>query len=258
MIKTILYSCVVICLSYTLLFSRDSLFVFGGQGSSGSRDNPVEIVLKNHIPVSGIQFNLQDKPNVLTCSSALNGKCAADFSLSVLDRDTCVSVLLYDTEGKMIGAGNDTILTLFFDVDSIQLSGTVSLQFSDVTVADSMAQAIPVAVVDGSFKIMTTTVQEGGKNKPTSFHLQQNYPNPFNAQTRISYILNQKTRVKIDIVNVSGGRVTTLINARQSAGEHSVCWNSRDNHGNDLPSGLYFYRLRAGKNIAVKRCLLLK
>ncbi len=258
MIKTFLSTCIVICWSYTPAFSQDSLFVLAGEGSSGSRNNPVEIVLKNHIPVSGIQFNLHDKPNILTCTSAVAGKSAADFSLSIQDRDTCVTVLLYDTEGKTIAAGDDTVLTLFFDVDSIQLSGTILLKFSEVIVADSLAQAIPVVAVDGSFNITTTAVKEGGNVKPGSFQLQQNFPNPFNTQTRISYILTQKSQVQIDILNISGCRVATLINACQAAGEHSACWNGRDDRGNDLPTGLYFYRLQAGKNIAVKRCLLLK
>jgi hypothetical protein len=197
MIKTALYSCVVICLSYTLVFSQDSLFVLEGQNDSGSRDNSVEIVLKNHIPVSGIQFHLHDKPNILTCKSAMAGKSAADFSLSIQDRDTCVTVLLYDTEGKTIATGDDTLLTLFFDVDSIQLSGTVLMRFSDVIVADSLAQAISVVAVDGSLNITTTAVKEGGKHKPTSLYLQQNFPNPFNTQTRISYLLVQKAVVYI-------------------------------------------------------------
>ncbi len=258
MIKKLLYASVVILSSHMLVFSQDSLFALVGRGVSGSRDNPVGIVLKNHIPVSGIQFNLYDKPNVLTSTSGVVSERSAQFTLTTQERDTCVTVLLYNTEGNMIAAGNDTILTLFFDVDSIQLSGTALLQFGDVIIADSLAQAIPVIAVDGSFKIMTTVVQQSGKNRPTSFHLQQNFPNPFNSRTRISYILVQNVKVKIDVLNIFGCRVTTLINASQSAGKHSLCWDGRDKRGKDLPSGLYFYRLQAGKNIAVKRCLLLK
>jgi flagellar hook assembly protein FlgD len=77
------------------------------------------------------------------------------------------------------------------------------------------------------------------KLKPTSFYLQQNFPNPFNIQTHISCILAQKSRNKIDILNISGRHVDTLINATQSAGEHSVCWHAKNNRGNDLPSGLF-------------------
>jgi hypothetical protein len=88
---------------------------------------------------------------------------------------------------------------------------------------------------------------------PAFFILNQNYPNPFNAQTLISYSLPQSSHVRIDIYNVLGQNVTTLIDASQEAGEHQVVWNA-----GDQPTGSYFYRIATDNNSETKKMLLIK
>jgi hypothetical protein len=89
--------------------------------------------------------------------------------------------------------------------------------------------------------------------RPTTFLLAPNYPNPFNVQTAISYTLPQPSRVRIDIYNILGQNVTTLIDAPQEAGEHQIIWNA-----GDQPTGMYFYRLTTDTASETKKMLLLK
>lgn len=80
-----------------------------------------------------------------------------------------------------------------------------------------------------------------------------NYPNPFNSSTEIRYILPALSNVRIDIYNLLGRHVETLIDGYQQAGEHKITWDS-----SDRASGIYFYRLNAGDKIITGRMTLLK
>jgi hypothetical protein len=93
---------------------------------------------------------------------------------------------------------------------------------------------------------------------PCEFAVRQNYPNPFNPATTINYSLPERAEVEVTVFNVLGQRVTTLVRESQSAGEHSVVWNSTDNSGRSVSSGVYFYRVRAGDAIQTWKMMLLK
>jgi len=97
-----------------------------------------------------------------------------------------------------------------------------------------------------------------GESIPLSFFLSQNYPNPFNPNTTISYGLPNDSDVKIEIFNLLGQRVTTLVNERQKAGFKQIVWDGRDNIGRIVSSGVYFYRIDAGNFGQSKKMLLLK
>jgi len=93
---------------------------------------------------------------------------------------------------------------------------------------------------------------------PDLFVLSQNYPNPFNPETRIEFALPRASHVKIEVFNILGQSVRTLVDERLSAGYKAVNWDSRDNHGVEISSGVYFYRITAGDFVESKKMLLLK
>jgi len=93
---------------------------------------------------------------------------------------------------------------------------------------------------------------------PQDFVLAQNYPNPFNPQTTIAYGLSKSSRVTLVIYNLLGQRVTTLIDAHQTAGRHLVRWDGKDYLGHDVASGVFFYRLEAGGLFSTRRLVLLR
>jgi len=86
-----------------------------------------------------------------------------------------------------------------------------------------------------------------------SFKLNQNYPNPFNPVTTIEYTIPKSEKVKIDIYNVLGQNVQTLINQTQNAGSHVVSFDATN-----FSSGVYFYRIEAGQNVQTKKMILMK
>jgi len=88
--------------------------------------------------------------------------------------------------------------------------------------------------------------------------LAQNYPNPFNPSTEIGFDLPKPSFASLDIYDVLGRKVSTLINENLAAGSKQVQWNGRDNTGAEVASGVYFYRLRIGNHVEVKKMVLLK
>ncbi len=100
-----------------------------------------------------------------------------------------------------------------------------------------------------------TGIENGGEeeNLPRHFALEQNYPNPFNPQTTIRYALPRAAKVTLEIFDMLGQRVATPVKGVQRPGVHSVRWEA----GNQ-PSGVYIYRLRAGKFMETKKMILLR
>ena len=93
---------------------------------------------------------------------------------------------------------------------------------------------------------------------PTTYALDQNYPNPFNPSTVINYQLPSATNTKIVIYNVIGQEVRSLVNAYEPAGYQQTVWNGRDNFGNVVSAGIYFYKLTTGGFTAIKKMVFVK
>lgn len=91
-----------------------------------------------------------------------------------------------------------------------------------------------------------------------NFLLKQNYPNPFNPDTNISFVMEEAGKVEIQIFNVKGQKVRTLVDGVYTAGEHVVNWNGRSDQKEALPSGVYYYRMSANTNYVNKKMILLK
>lgn len=93
---------------------------------------------------------------------------------------------------------------------------------------------------------------------PLSFQLYQNYPNPFNPTTVISYQLSDDDDVQLAIFNLTGHLARTLMTGHQRAGAHSVVWDSRDDRGQPLGSGVYFCRLLSGGQLQMRKLMLMR
>jgi hypothetical protein len=93
---------------------------------------------------------------------------------------------------------------------------------------------------------------------PSEFALMQNFPNPFNPETTISYDLAGDVDVRLEVYNVMGQLVQTLVNNHQNAGRYRIVWAGDDASGRQVASGIYFYRLQAGDFSHVRKLMLLK
>ncbi len=99
---------------------------------------------------------------------------------------------------------------------------------------------------------------EGIPLVPLDFALHQNYPNPFNPETTIRYQINQPGQVQLEIYNLLGQKIRTLVNEVQPAGAHSANWDGLDDNGRSVSSGVYVYRLRTDISVASRKLVLLR
>ncbi|MBK7265013.1 MAG: T9SS type A sorting domain-containing protein [Ignavibacteriales bacterium] len=105
----------------------------------------------------------------------------------------------------------------------------------------------------GDFVTDGITGVELENSLPTEFSLGQNFPNPFNPSTKINFALPADLNVKLSVYNTLGEKVAEIINGPMNAGNYSIEFNA-----STFPSGIYFYRIEAGVNIAVRKMILLK
>ena len=106
--------------------------------------------------------------------------------------------------------------------------------------------------------VLTSVDDPGNETLPALFTLSQNYPNPFNPVTTIEYSLSQRCHVTIEVFNLLGQKVRTLIDREESASSYTITWNGTDAGGKSVATGVYLYRFQAGDNIETKKMLLLK
>lgn len=116
----------------------------------------------------------------------------------------------------------------------------------------------------GSYTITLTTsslsavADADSDEHPVASKISQNYPNPFNSSTKIEYTLKEQSGVRVDIYNLSGQLVKTLINEIQSAGTHSTAWDGFDNGNIKVSSGQYYYQIKFDDSIQTKKMMLLE
>ena len=115
------------------------------------------------------------------------------------------------------------------------------------------------AVQDGQ-EVVTSpeTMIELDQLLPKATGFTGNYPNPFNPQTTLQFDLAEPSEVTLQIFDLSGRRICTLVHQEMLAGSHEQIWEGRNDHGRAVPSGVYFARLQAGWDVRMRKIALLK
>jgi hypothetical protein len=134
---------------------------------------------------------------------------------------------------------------------------SVSFTFKDIDCKPGAVYQYRVDVSDEAGR--RTLFETDPVSLPTlKFALYQNYPNPFNPSTEIRYSLPEKCRVRLEVYDISGRRIASLVDGVQASGFHPVVWNGVDERGSSVASGVYFCRLTAGKETISKKMVMLK
>jgi hypothetical protein len=124
---------------------------------------------------------------------------------------------------------------VFVDTCTDPINGKVEMANVDITFRPKIKR--------GYFRYGSIGIDDNTPVLPSAIALNQNYPNPFNPETNIEFALPKGGNVSIEVFNVLGQKVKTLISEYKDAGTYSVRWDGTNNNGMAVPSGVYFYRM---------------
>jgi len=211
--------------------------------------------------ISGIAFS---PLGVLYAVTSTNCSSAAGDQLYTLDTATAAATLVgtvgfsgsipdiaFDLDGNLFGVIGD---------DAAQPHSLIAIDPS--TAIGAYIGPLGFQAINGLsfFKADPTAVDDANEPPPApaTFALEQNYPNPFNPSTRIGYSISNASQVALKIYSLLGQQVRTLVDEKQNPNTYEVTWDGRDDGGVSMPTGIYFYQIRAGNEVATRRMLFLK
>ncbi len=114
------------------------------------------------------------------------------------------------------------------------------------------------SILAGNLPLTKVSQTESNMVIPNQFTLAQNYPNPFNPTTIIAFDLPENSSVSLEIYDITGRKIRTLVNQFMEAGHHQLSWDSKNDLGEQVSSGVYVYQIKAGGFIANHKMMLLR
>jgi hypothetical protein len=192
---------------------------------------------------AGLQFAFEYDSTQVRFHGIERGSLVDGMRLDFQDFGNKVIGVIYDLDLSVFGPGTGEIIKLDMEAVSTNTDPKSAIRLTDFQLVDKDAQTLKIEIIG---------------ELPTSFTLQQNYPNPFNSNTIISFELPVSSAIKLSIYNVLGQNVNVLEDGYLEAGNHTVIWNGLDASGEQVSSGVYFYRLQAQNFNETKRMLLVK
>jgi len=212
----------------------------GWSGDHGGNNNPAVISIKNNMSITA---NFEQKTYTLTTYVTPSG---TGNIIKTPDKDrythgeviVCTAIANPDSSYKFdhwSGDIADTVKSVSLIMDSDK---NITAHFS------SSATSVPGLEAYGII--------------PSEFALMQNYPNPFNPETIIRYQLPKSSHVNLEVFNILGERIRTLVDTEQNAGFYHITWDGKNDAGMIAPSGIYFYALRYNNIVNYKKAIFLK
>ncbi len=207
----------------------------------------IEVELADFVGVKGYGFTVNYDAETLefvkvTSERSLLGETELAQPRIISKTEGTISVAAY---GQTVDKGELDMSLIFRSTAEIEDG---RLYFSEGELRDGNFAVNQVARL-GEVQIQT---------RPEAFALANNYPNPFNPETTIKYALPDPVDVRLEIYNMLGQQVRTLVAEPQNAGRYTVKWDATNESGHSLSTGIYFYRLVAGEFHKVEKMLLLK
>lgn len=213
--------------------------------------------------VTGAQLSLVFDSTLLEADSVLLGEnlIAQQWLMSHFSPNG--STLNIALAGAYPISGSGTLVYIGFKVLSSASPGDSSiLNLTKVM----LNEWVPPLVEDGVLRVVPTAVYENDNpNLPSGFNLGQNYPNPFNPTTTIPFQVEggqwsvaSPILTTLNIYNILGQKMRGLVDEKLLPGGYQVIWDSRDDRGKEVPSGVYFYQLKSGNTSETRKMVLMR
>jgi hypothetical protein len=208
----------------------------------------------NEIKIDGQPLAIGDEVAVYD-GEKMVGSVVVEHELS---KEQPLSLIAAMDDGAENGFTKGNAIT--FKVWKANLNEEIEISADDVRYLDSVSgmesgsQAFEPRAT-ATIKIDSKAVVE---TVPVEFGLQQNYPNPFNPSTMITFAVPQEANVTVQVYDITGKLVSTLVDTKMAAGHHNVEWTGTDSNGLRVATGIYFYKMTAGSFVQTKKMLFAK
>lgn len=201
---------------------------------------------------NAVRLSIRDEQNQWAGNFKPLGEAGQQWDLLVEgpERDQAITIDLL--EKGTIGENNRLyLLDMDYRYILTPVNGRVQIRLTD----QFPQRRLRVIVGDETY---ANQHNDGISLVPLDYELAQNYPNPFNPETRIRYQLKKLTDVRLEIFNILGQRVRTLVDGQQDGGQHVLLWNGQNDAGFSVASGVYLYRIQAGSFTATRKMILVR
>jgi hypothetical protein len=202
------------------------------------------------ISAAGIEFHIEYAPEYLTVT-ALNSDMFTDPLVN--NAEGVIHLIWCDIDDLISFEDEQIVFGITFAI-SPDAPQRIPVNFLTSYTVDVNGAELDIDYIGGAVYRSTGIIEL----VPSEYGLGQNYPNPFNASTVIEFGLPAASQVKIEIFEIAGRKVSTIVDGRFDAGQHRVTWSGTSDDGAELTSGLYFYRLKSADVCISKQMLMLK
>lgn len=183
------------------------------------------------------------------------------FNISKRERqDYDTAIANYESELLNNPTYEDSVYAVI-DIGNTYIEAGLNGRSATGSMSQLQPESIKKHVSNSRNLLLSFYKQQGNNNTPEiyKYELKQNYPNPFNPETTISFSIPIDGKVDLSIYNIKGQKVKTLVHDELERGSHQVIWNSKDNTGKSVATGIYFYKMSVNsKDKSIKKMLLLK
>lgn len=193
----------------------------------------VKTVLNENLAV---KIEIEKGPNSVVITDVVTSSTSGSLQLSAAN--------------VIVNSNTSFLSSSFAQIQSTSLKTGETITIWANQNSNGSLSAVQVMQVSGS---VTDVKESQSGNLPSDFDLKQNYPNPFNPETSIEFTLLKQAKVTLEVYNILAQKVATLTNEVMDAGTHIVKFNAAN-----FSSGVYFYKMKAGDFISIKKMLLLK
>jgi hypothetical protein len=232
----------------------------------------VPVELNNNIEMTALELPLAFSDGATLVGVSFEGTRSQDFDLKVAKIDNAAHTVVIALipmvygENSNLAPGNGVIANLEFSIDDPNLE---TIEITPTSMENPSHDLMFIYLDDsknlvdeqpefGDITVALSEITGVDPALPTKFELHQNAPNPFNPITGINYDLPKASFVRLEVFNILGQNVKTLVDDYQEAGFQSITWDGTNNNNTPVASGMYFYRIEADDFQATKKMMMLK
>ncbi|EQB63837.1 MAG: hypothetical protein RBG1_1C00001G1416 [candidate division Zixibacteria bacterium RBG-1] len=234
-------------------------------GQSGVQ---VSVHLTNTVTIAGFTLRLVYNPFTFIPASPLYSKPPRSQQMNIFQGGspspgviTFIASRSVSSSG-IISPGTGSVVDFFFDIDPLSFGGDYEIKLEndpdppvyDNSMSDTSGTVLYIPILKSATVYIEGVLQED----KLPFSLKQNYPNPFNRQTNFEFFLFEDGEVVLEVFDIRGKKVKTLLKQGMTIGDHKTFWDAADFKGNPVPAGVYFYRLKLNGKTQAKKMLVIK